>query len=224
MFITDSAMSLEYQIYESSMVGDIIELNTERNTSIINKKHYLLEIEQIVLDPNKPGEECITYEEESGYTSYADCVSLDHEKKLFPELGCNIPWMTNKNVCTGFIKTNYSQEAMRYLKGIINNAQTAIFHPIGECKVPCVKTLVKSKYVSNIETVNGLNSIYLHFNPTVKVSLSVSHYNGFDLTVEIGSALGLWLGLSAIGLFEGIVRVLIDFISHVRNLYRIQID
>ena len=32
MFITDSAMSLEYQIYEFSLVGDSIELNTDRNT------------------------------------------------------------------------------------------------------------------------------------------------------------------------------------------------
>ena len=84
-------------------------------------------MEQIVLDPNKPGEECITCEEQSGYTSYA--VSSDHEKKHFPELDCNIPWIKNQNVC----KTNYSQEAMPYLKDVIKNIQTAIFHPIGEC-------------------------------------------------------------------------------------------
>ena len=52
-------------------------------------------MEQIVLDPNKPGEECITCEEQSGYKSYANCVSLDHEKTLFPELDCNIPWIKN---------------------------------------------------------------------------------------------------------------------------------
>lgn len=53
-------------------------------------------MEQIFLDPNKPGEECITCEEHSGYPSYANCVSSDHEKKTFSRIGLQYP-MDKKN-------------------------------------------------------------------------------------------------------------------------------
>ena len=33
-------------------------------------------------------------------------------------------------------------------------------------------------------------------------------YKGFDLVVDIGSALGLWIGLSVLGFYDGLITLL----------------
>ena len=44
--------------------------------------------------------------------------------------------------------------------------------------------------------------ITLSFNPHVERSLLKSSYTEVDLLIEAGSSLGLWLGLSIIGLYD----------------------
>ena len=36
-------------------------------------------------------------------------------------------------------------------------------------------------------------------------------YKGFDLVVDIGSALGLWIGLSALGCFDEVIAILMYY-------------
>ncbi len=216
LYITDPAMGLHYKISEPSMVGDIIQLDTEFNKSAISKMNYLIKVEQTLLDPTKPGEECSSYDEDKSFKSYAECIYSEHFNKLFPELGCNIPWMSHKDSCKGLINSNYSVETNKYLQDIIDYSIMALNLPSTSCKVPCVKLIVTSKYLSTYESINGNNSIKLHFDPTIRVCESISQYNGFDLTVEVGSALGLWLGLSAIGLFDYMIEI-IQFCLNLRR-------
>ena len=206
LYITDPAMALHYKISEPSMVGDIIEFDTEFNRSTISERNYLIKVEQTFLDPTHPENECSSYDEDNSFESYAECIYSEHVTKVFTELGCNIPWMSQNGTCQGFINYTYSPETHKYLRDIIYYSATALNLPSPSCKVPCNKLSVTSKYLSHTEKINGNNSFTLHFYQTVKVSASISQYTGFDLTVEVGSALGLWLGLSAIGLFDYIIE------------------
>ena len=208
LYITDPAMGLHYKISEPSMVGDIIQLDTHFNKSTIYNMFYLIEIEQTVLNPAKSGEECSYYNEDNSFKSYAECIYSEHFNKLFPELGCNIPWMSHKDNCQGLINSTYREETDKYLDDIIYYSNMALNLPSTSCKVPCVQLRATSKFLSTIETKNGNNTFILHFDPTIKVRESISQYNGFDLTVEVGSALGLWLGLSAIGLFDYMIEII----------------
>ena len=208
LYITDPAMGLHYKISEPSMVGDIIQLDTHFNKSTIYNMFYLIEIEQTVLNPAKSGEECSYYNEDNSFKSYAECIYSEHFNKLFPELGCNIPWMSHKDNCQGLINSTYREETDKYLDDIIYYSNMALNLPSTSCKVPCVQLRATSKFLSTIETKNGNNTFLLHFDPTIKVRESISQYNGFDLTVEVGSALGLWLGLSAIGLFDYMIEII----------------
>ena len=45
------------------------------------------------------------------------------------------------------------------------------------------------------------------FDDSVKIMEEQSNYNEFDLMVEVGSSLGLWIGLSALGIFDLIFEV-----------------
>ena len=48
----------------------------------------------------------------------------------------------------------------------------------------------------------GWTGILLNFKKTVKVTKYQKAYGLFDLVVEVGSSLGLWIGLSALGVFD----------------------
>ena len=60
---------------------------------------------------------------------------------------------------------------------------------------------IHSKLLKKLPTAGG-PYIKINFGESVEQHYSIPSYNGFDLVVEVGSALGLWLGLSAASLCE----------------------
>ena len=44
--------------------------------------------------------------------------------------------------------------------------------------------------------------VFLSFEKKVKVIWFMEAYGLFDLLVEVGSSLGLWIGLSSLGVFD----------------------
>ena len=61
-------------------------------------------------------------------------------------------------------------------------------------------SLIKNTIYSSKEL--GWTGIILNFKKTVKVTKYQKAYGLFDLVVEVGSSLGLWIGLSALGVFD----------------------
>ena len=63
---------------------------------------------------------------------------------------------------------------------------------------------------------NGIHQhfIRIHFNEAIKVKKEYLQYGYFDMMVEIGSSLGLWLGLSAIDL----VAYKLHLFQKIKNL------
>ena len=78
-----------------------------------------------------------------------------------------------------------------------------------ECKIPCEYTtnhvqLVAEKpdaYHEHWITIN------LRFNKMVEVKKKIIAYDMFDFIIDAGSSLGLWLGLSALGIFDLFIDV-----------------
>ena len=87
------------------------------------------------------------------------------------------------------------------------------------CKLPCqymnfhVQKLHEAIYESDPVFYLSLN-----FVDTVDVLEEQSNYDGFDLIVETGSSLGLWLGLSLLGIFDILVG-LISRLRWTRNMF-----
>ena len=72
------------------------------------------------------------------------------------------------------------------------------------CLPPC---LVLSFHASRAPTVTSSkvknqSAIDLYFQETIEIKKIVLAYDATSLLVEVGSCLGLWLGLSVVGLFD----------------------
>ena len=63
----------------------------------------------------------------------------------------------------------------------------------------------------------------VQFEDTVEILEEESNYNEFDLMVEVGSSIGLWIGLSALGIFdlvfENVSAILVKSIRINDNKY-----
>ena len=75
---------------------------------------------------------------------------------------------------------------------------------------------IKSRLLRSVPTTND-PFIELSFKRTVKRFYSIAAYDGFDFVVETGSALGLWLGLSGVGLFD----LLIDSYQYLAAKFKL---
>ena len=74
------------------------------------------------------------------------------------------------------------------------------------CKTPCRKMTNKvSLRAENLNTIGGKENfayIYLNFKKTVRVEKKIVVYTLFNFIIDVGSSLGLWLGLSALSIVD----------------------
>ena len=61
--------------------------------------------------------------------------------------------------------------------------------------------------LGNPSATRNKANIQINFGTTVKMKKSIIAYNHFDLLVEVGSCIGLWFGLSVLGIFDLIIPV-----------------
>ena len=217
VFITDPLKTLHYKISESSMTGDPIFLKA-KDSKIHDHLIFAIDIEEKQLFKDKSGEECTDYGETEKYRSYAECKRAEVELQLIPDLNCIPPWMASINQCNGIIKRSYSNKTIDFLETLLAQAERTLDHITDSCKPSCVQTMFHSKFLINLKSINHNQSIEINFNPTVKVSHNSRSYAGFDFIVEIGSALGLWIGLSALGLYDVIISVFICSIKKLNSI------
>ena len=75
-----------------------------------------------------------------------------------------------------------------------------------ECKAPCVSMKIKLKQISR-RTNEAVSTVAFETAEEVVVTTDVFAYDIFNLVVDMGSALGLWLGLSALSIFDSVIWI-----------------
>ena len=79
----------------------------------------------------------------------------------------------------------------------IVNGETRLLQ---QAQPPCYKMKFSTKRVDNWRR-NGETALYFNIIDEVTVITDTHAYDMFSLVVDLGSALGLWLGLSAVDIF-----------------------
>lgn len=135
-----------------------------------------------------------------------------------------VPWMSGINQCEGHIQILPEQEKLKqWLFELIDATWAGFQYVSASCPLPCTIMSVHAKYQLTTTKLNSTkNIIFLHFENNVKEETIVIAYGLGDLLVEIGSSLGLWLGLSVVGIFDVIV-VVVNIINTLNQKYGSQI-
>ena len=186
-----------YKINLDSMKGDILKAEFGK-TSV-----YTITIEEV--HRMEESGKCTSYGDGAEFRTYADCIANKQKNIFQPILGCMIPWMAAPNdldTCIGRI--DVAEESL-YWDFMSDLLEKIIFYDVTQLYDSCLNPCLEHNFHSKQKIVLGSNAtrkITLNFRETVRVIKHVKAYGFFDLVVEVGSCLGLWIGLSALGVFD----------------------
>ena len=195
IIMTYPASSNHYMINPDSVEGDKpVTFLEERNVySITIEEVYKLE----------ESGECTNYGDAAKFKTYADCVADEHKRLLKPIIGCTPPWTTaldDQDACSGLVTSDVVSFRRKWHELDKRISMSSMVDHSTACLKPCFEVKIKSKFLKAKETKR--KSVSLNFKKVVKVTRYVKTYSLIDLIVEIGSCLGLWIGLSALGVFD----------------------
>ena len=167
------------------------------------------ELEYLVYDDSiHDGTTCTDYSRSD--MSYGKCFNNVLKQEFLATYGCLPPWVTTNNskiICEE--QTNLDARAMKKtplydnIKELIKNYETEIFK---RCLPPCKTMKIKLQEVSYNSNYLGKAKIEARSKDWATVHTQVYSYDILNLTVDLGSALGLWLGLSCLSILDHILE------------------
>ncbi len=143
------------------------------------------------------GQTCIDYENNG--SSYGKTTENILQQFMLNWFGCILPWIQNSTitVCDKFLKNESFSQIQKDIDHFIVNGETRLLQ---QAQPPCYKMKFSTKRVDNWRR-NGETALYFNIIDEVTVITDTYSYDMFSLVVDLGSALGLWLGISAVEIF-----------------------
>ena len=199
IFLADSDRSTYYMIHSKTMSGEAIQQEND------TRKFYSINFEEV--NWLEESGECTKYGDEAEFQSYADCVADQQEQVFKPVIGCRVPLFSapgDPRNCQGrlnqsFIKLYPTMQTFWETVLIAGSSNTNV------CLKPCKSVQAHSTLTT--KESDSFAKVLLNFETTVKVVTYHKAYGLFDLVVEVGSSLGLWIGLSALGVYDLMLMV-----------------
>ena len=204
--VSDPAYSSNFQLSDHLMTGD--KILSKQDSTEGNKIYSDYRIQLTERIKNTKDGSCTEYPNEN-YQSFHDCVAQEMEGKVLPVLDCMIPWMSPNNQCTGPIRKRPAhQDLYTWLGLFIRSAWKLQGHLSDDCLPPCSILSAHSTFLrSYARTTLTHDVVCLYFDVQVRLERRLPIYGFENLLVEIGSSLGLWLGISVVGLFDIFARI-----------------
>ena len=146
--------------------------------------------------------------------SFNDCVDREVTDDLLPEFGCIPPWLSLNNQCNEIYAMDSQQgNIFHYTEGSLYENYTIPFLLYDQnkaqkkCKKPCHKTTFFIERRRKQVTDYVIYGVDLLFNTEVSFKKKVVAYDMFNFVVDVGSSLGLWLGLSILNITDSIINL-----------------
>ena len=213
VIVSDPSASNSFQMPYSLMTGDKVRLKASTDNTAVAYSIQLTKTSTETADGS-----CFDYTNHE-HKSYSDCVDAEMRNKILPTLGCMIPWMSRTDACAGHIQRMPKHEALlEWIINLLENSWGGIQYKSHACPLPC--TLFSAYSTFQASVISNGNKIFLHFSEDIIVRKIVLAYDSTALLVEIGSCLGLWLGLSVVGIVDIVVLTILRTKKWFIKLYQ----
>ncbi len=146
----------------------------------------------------------------NGKYGYKSCVEEEIQNNVGKQLGCIPPWLSPHNQCIRPFsnKINFDDEDFEaeYVLPLwfLRKTQAEI-----ECRKFCSHTSSHVNIRDQLLYVDKgrpdkahIGKASIIFDPTVYETEKMFNYGPFEFIIDVGSSVGLWLGLSVFGLYD----------------------
>ena len=162
------------------------------------------------------GKTCKDYEKYN--TTYGDCFISVLKTQLLELYDCLPPWFPDNTaiICEENIKriTVDNKTLMNKTKQDLDRiVEGRKIDASDKCMKPC--KALKASYKKTLHITTRLDKTILTYEILDSVTVHTDMYESdlFDLVVDLGSALGLWLGMSALCIFDFMLIIYIKVIK-----------
>ena len=210
LFILDPSVSTSCGIDKSSLSGDPIRY-TQNGTGFV---YYTVTLDFVYRSPLT--DPCKHYGgSEETFATQEDCDKEEMSTQSLSEIGCILPWMNMDPSCSNYLplasvkKSNY----VKHLGAYGHKLMAARGCRYQSCPKPCAELLVKSELTYQMLTGKDKldGRLFLDFAKYANIIVHEIEYTCFHLIVDVGSSLGLWIGLSILGLYDLALDIMIKF-------------
>ena len=197
VFFTDKRRNLHFKIDETTFSGDPIFLETSSDI----RQHRFYEVR---FTEDIRGEKVFCRSYPTGeFQSFKECNLASDDENIMPVLGCVPPWMSPRNKCNETVTVPASKfDRLAFAQqSNIDLIRAGLSYSSRSCKGECNKKSVKSKFYRQLNSVSS-NAIYIYFSALFQRTSEFPDFAEQDLLVDIGSNMGLFLGLSIVGILD----------------------
>ena len=141
-------------------------------------------------------------------TSYGQCIENAVEDQLLTWYGCLPPWFlfSNKDYkspkCTNDTANVTITQSFMSQMDLVNLIRNLPMQCMRQCLRPCTQVRIQMTRYMYRENVVTTNYVRVHSVDEVAVFTDAYSYDVLNLIVDLGSSLGLWLGLSAVSIYD----------------------
>ena len=198
----------------SQMSGDKILLDNKD----VNHPRFLVNFK--VTEDKTGGASCVEYPN-SRFQSLSQCIEDEIVEKTRPVFGFGLPFFSLANTTLKPLpRLEKHENTVKWLRNLATEAYGGTIYKSETCLPPC--TFISAAAEEQPHASTKVRAVILYFNNIVEVQTTVLAYGVDSLLVEAGSSLGLWLGLSMVGVFDLITTAIEKLgkrIQHVRERF-----
>ena len=138
--------------------------------------------------------------------SYAACIEQALGNEFISAYGCLPPWWPTQNNITcehDLPPKQITGATLRNMVAYIDSLSDGLdIAATKQCLPPCVTTHVKVSVLDDFRSFPAQAKMKVLIPSRITTLKAVYSYTFFNLIIEFGSSLGLWLGLCVISLFD----------------------
>ena len=150
------------------------------------------------------------------HQSFSQCFKDDIIKKTEDIFGFGLPFFTETDESLKPMpRLEKHEPTIQWLQLMAHNSFGGKAYKPASCLPPCtiLEAIPKQEHKHSYK----VPYVYIFFNDKVKVQTTVLAYGIDSLLVEVGSSLGLWLGLSVCGIFDLLTSIFEKLVVRIQR-------